>query len=107
MRGLVTSTALTVVVVLLALGETWGNNGYQGSETCATCHEDTVHEFLRTAHATAAGWNTETGCEQCHGPGQAHVEAEDGTAIQRLRDLPPHQASQTCMECHKKDAGGL
>jgi hypothetical protein len=52
------------------------------------------------------------GCENCHGPGQAHVDAENGTGdvsdddIQRLRKqmrLELSKAEQHCMECHDLD----
>ncbi|MEQ8789926.1 MAG: multiheme c-type cytochrome [Pirellulaceae bacterium] len=53
-----------------------------------------------------------SGCENCHGPGSAHVAAENGdtalddAAIEQLRAamrLPLERAEQKCMDCHDLD----
>ena len=46
-----------------------------------------------------------TGCEGCHGPGQAHVKAGGGkTTIPRAFSLmPPAKILETCLTCHAKD----
>lgn len=52
------------------------------------------------------------GCENCHGPGSAHVQAEEGTSTvsdeERLNlrlamRLPLAKAEQKCLECHDID----
>jgi hypothetical protein len=52
------------------------------------------------------------GCENCHGPGSAHVAAESGdvkvsqASLMQLRAgmrLPLNQAEHKCMECHDLD----
>lgn len=52
------------------------------------------------------------GCENCHGPGSAHVAAESGdldleeSEIEELRRqmvLPLSEAEQTCLQCHDLD----
>ncbi len=47
------------------------------------------------------------GCENCHGPGRAHVDARlaapqsvDGAIVDPL-DLPPRLAENICMNCHQ------
>jgi hypothetical protein len=52
------------------------------------------------------------GCENCHGPGSAHVDAEYGeveVSEQKLADLrqsmvlPLKRAKETCLQCHDLD----
>src|SRR5262245_20065763 len=83
--------------------------GYLGSEVCKTCHADIWFNFYKNPHykSIAAG-NVPpalTGCEGCHGPGQAHVKAGGGnTTIPRAFSLlPPIQILDTCLTCHAKD----
>jgi len=83
--------------------------GYLGSEVCKTCHADIWFNFYKNPHykSIAAG-NVPpalTGCEGCHGPGQAHVKAGGGkTTIPRAFSLlQPIQILDTCLTCHAKD----
>ena len=55
---------------------------------------------------------TGNGCENCHGPGSAHVAAEAGDSnaddamLKQLRDemkLPLAKAEDRCFECHDHD----
>ena len=83
--------------------------GYLGSEVCRTCHSDIWFNFYKNPHykSIAAGNlpPSSTGCEGCHGPGKAHVEARGGkTTIPRAFSLmPAKQILDTCLACHSKD----
>src|SRR4030095_12086450 len=56
-----------------------GDGDYVGSDTCITCHEDQSRRFNRTAMGKAMAHphtpDEARGCESCHGPWRAHVEA--------------------------------
>src|SRR3984885_10386246 len=78
---------------------------YAGSEACRTCHSDVWSTFYRNPHfkSLASGKETpeNTGCESCHGPGKAHVDAHGGKAtIVAFSVLAPNQILDNCLRCH-------
>ena len=81
---------------------------YVGSNACQTCHADIWQNFFKNPHYKSVASGQEpperTGCESCHGPGQAHVAARGGkTTIPRAFSLmQPKQAMETCLTCHDK-----
>lgn len=85
-----------------------GGSGSQfvGSDVCKTCHVDIWTPFFKNPHfkSLAAGDAPpeKTGCESCHGPGKAHVEARGGkTTIPRAFSLMPAKAiMEACLTCH-------
>ncbi len=85
------------------------SSGFVGSEACKTCHSDVWFNFYKNPHyrSIAAGNlpPERTGCEGCHGPGKAHIEARGGkTTIPRAFSLmKPAQILDTCLTCHAKD----
>src|SRR5579872_2545095 len=80
--------------------------GYVGSNACKTCHADVWFNFYKNAHFKSIASGTappeRTGCEGCHGPAQAHVEARGGkTTIPRAFSLMNTKAiMDTCLTCH-------
>jgi DmsE family decaheme c-type cytochrome len=83
---------LTTLLAATAWGQSPGlagseSAGYVGDEVCSGCHEDAVKAYQTTIHAkvlTERNARTEAmkwGCESCHGPGQAHVEAGGGRGV--------------------------
>ena len=79
--------------------------GYVGSEVCRSCHPDVWSTFYKNPHykTIASGKETpeHTGCEACHGPGKAHVEARGGKAtIVAFSQLEPKQILDNCLRCH-------
>jgi DmsE family decaheme c-type cytochrome len=78
-----------------------GDEDRVGGDTCEICHDELTSAFKSTVH-----WkeDPEGSCENCHGPGAAHVEEGDPTHIRALdRDGPAKQLNSTCLECHGRD----
>jgi DmsE family decaheme c-type cytochrome len=79
-------------------------DAYVGEETCLTCHEDKSYAGTRHAIASLPESPAATrGCESCHGPGKAHVDADgDPARILNPLTVAPQQASETCATCHNR-----
>jgi DmsE family decaheme c-type cytochrome len=79
-------------------------SGYVGADTCAICHDDKsnlgAHGRTVDPKAPMAG----QGCETCHGPGEAHVDAGGGlgTFIRNPATLDPSEVSAICTTCHNR-----
>ena len=87
--------------------------GYVGSEACKVCHEEAWQRFSRTKMGRlllfqARNAKESSGCESCHGPGQAHAEAGGekgvGNLITFAKDdpTPIEERNQKCLTCHTK-----
>lgn len=80
---------------------------YVGSNVCRTCHPDIWSTFFRNPHyrSLASGKETpqNTGCESCHGPGKAHVEARGGKeTIAAFSQLSAGAILDACLRCHNQ-----
>lgn len=77
---------------------------YAGEDACLTCH--TEQAYVGTPHAQKANPRTPAaarGCESCHGPGQAHVDAGgDAGLIRNPRKLRARESSAVCTGCHNR-----
>ena len=100
---------LFLLLFLLFTALVPAQNAFVGSEVCKTCHPDVWQNFFKNPHYKTIASGKEppenTGCEGCHGPGQAHVEARGGkTTIPRAFSLlGPRQTLDACLRCHAKD----
>src|SRR5690348_5396893 len=84
---------------------------YVGMDTCITCHADQGTHFQNTVMGRAfAHPRTDLeklGCEACHGPGKAHVDAgggKDTIAIRFTKDSKNtvEEKNNACLSCHAK-----
>jgi len=78
---------------------------YVGSEACKTCHALIYNQFFRNPHYARIAGGAETpanpGCESCHGPGKAHLEARGGKAnIVAFSEIGPEKTLDACLKCH-------
>jgi len=88
-------------------------NEYVTSATCAACHEELSTKFTSTPHQVLEinekkGWK-DLGCESCHGPGENHVNAGDGSQTIVFPGRPSREINQSCLSCHSRveaHAGG-
>jgi DmsE family decaheme c-type cytochrome len=90
---------------------TKADGDYVGSEICATCHAEQEKKFVHTimgnamAHSKSA--EAARGCESCHGPGRAHVDAgggKDTIPVRFTKDSPntTEEKNAACLSCHSK-----
>jgi DmsE family decaheme c-type cytochrome len=87
--------------------------GYVGAEVCKTCHEEAFQKFSRTRMGRlflhqARNTTEKLGCENCHGPGQAHVDSGGGKGVGGMITFakndptPVEKRNQMCLTCHTK-----
>src|SRR5262249_25591814 len=62
------------------------SDNYVGAETCKGCHDEAWNKFAKTRMGRlflyqARDANEKNACENCHGPGKAHVEAGGGKGV--------------------------
>ncbi len=74
---------------------------YVGADTCKTCHEDIYNKhFAGTPHYSLIT-KGKHGCEDCHGPGSAHVEGGgDVSKIVTFKNMSMQDSSKLCLTCH-------
>jgi predicted CXXCH cytochrome family protein len=86
---------------------------FMGQEVCMACHPAEAEQFGKTIHASAAPASAKygTGCESCHGPGKAHVDAmadagTDAAKVAAGKKLifsfqgKPDENAAHCLNCH-------
>jgi DmsE family decaheme c-type cytochrome len=109
----VTALTRSVLIALLlwvwqAAGQAPAGSGFTGSAVCKTCHPDVWLNFYKNPHYKSIASGKEppekTGCEGCHGPGKAHVEARGGkSTIFAFSQAGPEKILDRCLDCHAKD----
>ncbi|MGI9102506.1 MAG: DmsE family decaheme c-type cytochrome [Terriglobales bacterium] len=121
--GPLMATALVILLLLFVTSAMAGSGSsapapapkpvteFVGTDTCISCHEEQSKRFQNTvmgkvfAHPRTA--DEKLGCEACHGPGKAHLEAgggKDTIAIRFAKDSKNSVEEQNyaCIQCHKR-----
>ena len=80
-----------------------------GSKACATCHAPLIAEFSKTLMGKIGGAQKgKFECENCHGPGSAHVSAGGGRGVGGILSFgadDPRSAEEKngiCLACHTR-----
>ena len=80
---------------------------YADESTCPVCHEEQAKQIASTPHDVLRDEKRPEklrGCQACHGPGAAHVEAGGGKGVGGLRTFartqPARERSAVCLDCH-------
>src|SRR5215472_7893277 len=83
-----------------------------GAKVCVTCHASQAELFKHTLMGRIG--MTQKGkfaCENCHGPGSAHVKAGGGRGVGGIISFRPEDPSRTaqennaiCLACHERGA---
>jgi predicted CXXCH cytochrome family protein len=63
--------------VAVTLPPQTSEGGYTGEARCQSCHKAELTEFHKTTHAHVTRGTQAMNCETCHGPGQAHADAQE------------------------------
>jgi DmsE family decaheme c-type cytochrome len=85
------------------------SSDFIGSTVCKACHPDVWLNFYKNPHYKSIASGDlppeKTGCEGCHGPGKAHVEARGGrsTIPHAFSLMDTRQTLEDCLKCHAKN----
>lgn len=86
---------------------------YVGAEVCKTCHQESFDKFSQTKMGRLflrqpRNAQERNACENCHGPGAAHVAAGGGKGVgglvtfARNDPTPVHERNAMCTSCHNR-----
>jgi predicted CXXCH cytochrome family protein len=85
-------------------------DGYVGSDTCRSCHDEPYDSFAASPHAKLLDSHeaSRQGCEACHGPGAEHVNSNgEPSKIFRFQSATAEAVRTRCSACHAELPGNL
>ena len=76
---------------------------YVGNAMCVRCHQDLQDAFAAAPHGSGnAPEIVEDGCQSCHGPGRAHVQApNDDERTPSVGRMSFEEQNALCTRCHE------
>ena len=97
-----------VVTLLLGLSgapaaEAQEPDPFVGNAMCVRCHQDLHDAFSAAPHGSGnAAEIVEDGCQSCHGPGRAHVQApNDADRKPGIERMSFEDQNALCTKCHE------
>ena len=82
----------------------WTNRGMNASSQCIVCHTTGYDKgYVAATDTYASRWREMgVGCEACHGPGRAHVEARRTGGTDPWQQTDPERLLDACGSCHAR-----
>ncbi len=82
----------------------WTNRGMNANAQCLVCHTtDYDKGYDATSDTYASRWREMgVGCEACHGPGRAHVDARRSGGDDPWAHADPERLLDACGACHAR-----
>ncbi len=82
----------------------WSNRGMNASSQCLVCHTTGYDKgYLPASDVYESRWREMgVGCEACHGPGRAHVDARRTGGNDPWRVADPERLFDACGSCHAR-----
>jgi DmsE family decaheme c-type cytochrome len=72
---------------------------YKAPDTCASCHDEIVTNFVKNRHA-----KVETSCDACHAGARKHAETVEPADVTNPAKLTGFRADKSCLSCHQNQA---
>lgn len=104
-------TATLVMLSLVQLPKAWAEEARISDEQCFGCHKIPMQTFKASVHGRAFYGDAQSGCQNCHGGGAAHIEVvgqDDYSGPMKIesfknKSTTPADKNRSCLSCHKNN----